>query len=49
MSGFIAIAGPGFLSWSRGHPGEVLNLPVILHFQKFESGWKINQIQRKII
>jgi hypothetical protein len=49
MSGFIAIADSNFGMFpKKARQGDVLNLPVILHFQKFESGWKINQIQRRM-
>jgi hypothetical protein len=49
MSGFIAIADANsFVFTNKARQGAALNLPVILHFQKFESGWRINQIQRRM-
>jgi hypothetical protein len=47
FSGFIVIAGPGLLR-AKAKPGDTLRLPIRLGFQKFESGWKINRIQRKM-
>ncbi len=48
MNGWIVIGKSGGLFPAAHHAklGEEIDLPAILHFQKFESGWKINQIAR---
>jgi len=47
-NGWIVIGRSGglFPSAHNANQGETIDIPVILHFQKFESGWKINQISR---
>jgi hypothetical protein len=48
MNGWIVI-GPMVSTWQgaqHANQGGTVDIPVILHFQKFESGWKINQISR---
>jgi hypothetical protein len=48
MNGWIVIGKFGglFQSAHNANQGETIDIPVILHFQKFESGWKINSIAR---
>lgn len=48
MNGWIVIGNYGglFSSAHNAKQGETIDIPAILHFQKFESGWKINQIAR---
>jgi len=48
MNGWIVVANAGGLFAAAHHArqGEMVDIPAILHFQKFESGWRINQISR---
>ena len=47
-TGFIGISASQYWG-TKGHAGDVLTLPVTFHFQKFESGWKMDPIRTSAI